>query len=93
MIVSTLWIIITIILFLIGVGATIYAFVCDSDVGLAGFFGGMFLIISIIMIIEAVHGENKSPSAIDVYRGKTTLQITYVDSTPVDTTVVWKEEK
>ena len=30
------------------------------------------------------------PSAIDVYRGKTTLEITYRDSIPVDSTVVFK---
>ena len=88
-----IWIIITVILFLIGVVATIYAFVCDSDVGGAGFFGGMFLMISFIMIIALVHSKYKSPSAIDVYRGNTTLQITYQDSIPIDTTVVWKEEK
>lgn len=29
---------------------------------------------------------------LDVYRGDTTLKITYVDSIPVDTTVVWKKD-
>lgn len=32
-----------------------------------------------------------SPRAIDVYRGKTALEITYRDSVPVDSTVVFKE--
>lgn len=32
------------------------------------------------------------PTALDVYRGKTTLQITYQDSIPVDTIVIFKEE-
>ena len=31
------------------------------------------------------------PKAIDVYRGLTTLQITYQDSIPTDTIVVWKK--
>ena len=31
-----------------------------------------------------------TPQAIDVYRGKTTLEITYRDSIPVDTVVVFK---
>ena len=31
-----------------------------------------------------------TPRAIDVYRGKTTLKITYKDSIPVDTIVVFK---
>ena len=30
------------------------------------------------------------PKAIDVYRGKTTLEITYKDRVPIDSTVVWK---
>ncbi len=34
--------------------------------------------------------ENNCPQAIDVYRGKTTLQITYKGNTPIDTTVVYK---
>lgn len=29
------------------------------------------------------------PKAIDVYRGKTTLEITYKDRVPIDSTVVW----
>ena len=33
------------------------------------------------------------PTAIDVYEGKTTLQITYKDGVPVDSTVVWKYNK
>ena len=32
------------------------------------------------------------PSAIDVYRGKTTLEITYKDRVPIDSTVVWKNK-
>lgn len=30
------------------------------------------------------------PKAIDVYRDKTTLEITYKNSVPIDTVVVWK---
>lgn len=32
------------------------------------------------------------PKAIDVYRGKTTLKITYKDRAPIDSTVVWKKQ-
>ena len=32
----------------------------------------------------------KHPSAIDVYRDKTTLQVTYKDNIPTDTIVVYK---
>ena len=31
-----------------------------------------------------------NPRAIDVYRGKTTLEITYKDSIPIDSVVVFK---
>ena len=40
----------------------------------------------------AVICYNDSPKAIDVYRGKTTLEITYRDSIPVDSTVVYKKK-
>ena len=30
--------------------------------------------------------------AIDVYKGKTTLEITYKDKVPIDSTVVWKSK-
>ena len=32
------------------------------------------------------------PTALDVYRGKTTLEITYKDSIPIDTIIVFKDE-
>ena len=35
----------------------------------------------------------KEPRAIDVYNGTTTLEITYKDNIPVDSTVVWKNNK
>lgn len=33
----------------------------------------------------------KEPTAMDVYRNKTTLEITYKDGMPIDSTVVWKD--
>ena len=33
--------------------------------------------------------EKHRPQAIDVYRGKTTLEITYMDSVAVDSTVIY----
>lgn len=32
----------------------------------------------------------KNPSAIDVYRGKTTLQVIYKNNVPIDTIVIYK---
>lgn len=37
--------------------------------------------------------KNKCPEAIDVYRGKTTLKITYEGNVPIDTVVVFKNSK
>ncbi len=38
-------------------------------------------------------GTNNKPKAMDVYQGKTTLEITYKDGVPVDSTVVFKGKK
>lgn len=35
----------------------------------------------------------KAPSALDVYKGKTVLKITYEDKVPVDTVVIYKKGK
>ena len=42
-------------------------------------------LVSFVLLIT--HNE---PTALDVYRGKTTLEITYRDSVAVDSTVVYK---
>ena len=34
--------------------------------------------------------SKNTPTALDVYRGKTTLEITYRDSVAIDSTVVYK---
>ena len=49
-------------------------------------------IFSSIIFILLLFQLNK-PNAMDVYRGKTTLEITYKDKVPVDSTVVWKNNK
>lgn len=45
-----------------------------------------FILFAIGLVM--VHVNN--PSAMDVYRGKTTLQITYKNNIPIDSTVVYK---
>ena len=56
-----------------------------------------FLLVVLTFIIGAVigclsHAEfiDDKPTALDVYRGKTTLEITYRDSVAIDSTVVYK---
>ena len=42
------------------------------------------------MSIVVKEHEKTTPTALDVYRGTTTLEITYRDSVAVDSTVVYK---
>ncbi len=51
---------------------------------------GIFLSILLIIIGAGCLNGYRQPQAIDVYKGKTTLQITYKGSIPIDTTVVYK---
>ena len=53
------------------------------------FFITMILnvIIAICLIINL-----RKPRAIDVYQDNTTLEITYKDSVPIDSVVVWKDK-
>lgn len=48
------------------------------------------IIFSIILVVLVVI-HAKEPRAIDVYKGKTTLEITYRDNVPVDSVVIWKK--
>ena len=36
---------------------------------------------------------NRQPKAIDVYKGRTTLEITYKDGIPIDSVVVFKDKE
>ena len=60
----------------------------DEKIGViisyAGVIFGLFLIIGYV---------NSKPKAIDVYKGKTELRITYEGNTPVDSVVVFKKIK
>ena len=81
---------------LICVSVILIAFVerdshCDFNTGMI--MGGS---IATLMTIEVyllanIIGEQK-PSAIDVYRGNTELEITSVNGTPIDSVVVFKEK-
>lgn len=53
---------------------------------------GIVAITLIILGFICLHeyGLETNPQAIDVYRGKTTLEITYKDSIPMDSVVVFK---
>lgn len=65
---------------------------CGDDFD-AGVFIGVF--IAILMFIEiCLFGsiiEKQKPSALDVYRGNTELEIKSVNGIPIDTIVVFKK--
>lgn len=51
----------------------------------------IFILIGItIGFIWCLAIINQEPTALDIYRGKTTLEITYRDSVAIDSTVVYK---
>lgn len=57
----------------------------DSSAIACAYFTGAIIIVGTELICES-----NCPQAIDVYRNKTTLQITYKGNIPIDTTVVYK---
>lgn len=63
---------------------------CDFDTGVI--MGGGIAILSAFEIYLLVNITNPTPSALDVYRGKTELEITSVNGTPIDSVVVFKEK-
>ena len=58
----------------------------DSNFFIYTLFVYSFLVL--LLLLSYVY----KPKAIDVYRGKTTLEITYKDRVPIDSTVVWKNK-
>lgn len=72
----------------------------DNESFIMTFVGYILLVCSIIIGVGVYsllkdNSDDKTnvPQAIDVYRGETTLEITYRDSVPIDTVVVFKQYK
>ena len=74
---------------LIFVGFVINDIVSDSHPGV--YIGTLLACIGSLLFTIEQYETN--PSAIDVYQGKTTLEITYKDGVPIDTIVVFKDEE
>ena len=71
-----------------GVFVTFNALENDGNFGLVLLVSAFLLLISIILIkVESV----MYPTALDVYRGNTELEITSVNGVPTDTVVVFKK--
>lgn len=77
--------------------AFLFALICvfskndDSAIPCA-LLGALTIVFSIGGTSILVNYYSPSIKPIDVYKGKTTLEITYRDSVAVDSVVVWKEE-
>ena len=81
-----------IIILIIGIIFLVIAFIMavtdnDKTAFPLGILGAWLMSGAIFMIQEST-----KPSAIDVYRNKTTLKITYKDGVPVDSVVVFKDK-
>lgn len=53
----------------------------------------IFMVVGTIicLCLIAPSKSNDKPTALDVYQGKTTLEITYKDGVPIDSVVVFKK--
>lgn len=82
------FLIITIISFLVGTFLSALGEVKKKDLSfliyVCGFIGGITYVLFF---------NNESPTPMDVYQGKTTLEITYKDGIPIDSVVVFKDKK
>ncbi len=71
------------------VGLLINFIISDTHPGI--YLGTLLACVGAVLI--AANHYEKSPSAMDVYQGRTTLEITYKDGVPVDSIVVFKNKK
>ena len=69
---------------------TFHYIFCDDDNDDTLILFHMISTVFIIIWVILVSVYMNRPTAMDVYQGKTTLEITYKDGVPVDSVVVWK---
>ena len=69
--------------------ALISVLIMSEQTDVLTMLGSVFSVLLIIGGTSCIY-DYKHPSAIDVYRGKTTLQVTYKGNIPTDTIVVYK---
>ena len=82
-------------LLLSGIAIIVACFAWSKDINetLKGLIAGGFAAAAFLLGIAALVAlplEEQEIKAIDVYRGKTMLEITYRDSVAIDSIVVWK---
>lgn len=64
----------------------------NEEILCSAVLGALIFVFSVIGISLISKYYNLTITPIDVYRGKTTLEITYRDTIAIDSTVVWKEK-
>lgn len=82
-----IWLILGILLVILAICLEI-AIIHESDEKIGIIISYIGFITGLLLIIEYI---NSRPRAIDVYKGKTELRITYEGNTPVDSAVVFKK--
>lgn len=85
-----MWIFWTILLGLVAVLLFLYSCTGDGWQGVAGQFYVWCLLGAIT--VASINTAKPMPTALDVYRGKTTLEITYRDGVAIDSVVVFKNK-
>lgn len=80
------------IIVLIVVAVLLFAYSCTGD-GWQGLAGQLYayLVVAITLIV-GINMSEPTPTALDVYRGNTELEITSVNGVPTDTVVVFKNK-
>ena len=85
-----MWIFWTIVISVVAVLLFLYSCTGDGWQGLAGqLYAWCLLVIVLIVVVNTCRTE---PTALDVYRGNTELEITSVNGVPTDTVVVFKNK-
>lgn len=80
------------IILLVIVAILLFLYSCTSD-GLQGLAGQLYVwcFLGVVLIIR-INTLKVTPTALDVYRGNTELEITSVNGVPTDTVVVFKNK-
>ena len=71
------------------IGLLINFIISDTHPGI--YLGTFLACVGATLFVANQYETN--PSAMDVYQGKTTLEITYKDNVPVDSVVVFKNKE
>ena len=84
-----MWIFWTLFLFVIGVWLIYHSWPTESYEGV---IGCILCFIALCIPIIKTFPKQCQPTALDVYRGNTELEITSVNGVPTDTVVVFKNK-